>query len=102
MIIRYLAGTLGAMTLLLACQRDVEPEHMEAVSQWSVAICDCASKGASEAKECMAKLKEPKELDQLGDSGRPQYKIESFQSYTRYRSKGDECKAQITAKAGEG
>jgi hypothetical protein len=62
-----------ALGPLAGCERDVEPEHMHKMKAWMTAVCKCTT------KDCAAKLKEPKAVEQADESGKPQYKLESYQ-----------------------
>jgi hypothetical protein len=80
---------------LMACQRMVEKEKMEAIGQWSIAMCKCAEKSdAAEAKSCAEALKKP-ELSLLNSSGRPQYKLDSVHVFDSIESTGSECQRKI-------
>jgi hypothetical protein len=91
----WVALLLGASLLLLACQKDVEPEKMKAVADWSSAMCACAKKAKSDAKACAAKLGigplSPQEFGSLG----PKYNVEQMKQWTNLDSVGMVCEVNI-------
>ena len=83
---------------LVACQRMVEKEHMDAIGQWSIAMCKCGEKSdAAEAKSCADALKQP-QLELLNSAGRTQYKLDSVQVYTSIESTGTQWQMKIMAR----
>jgi len=94
----FILPILVLAPFLFGCQRMVEKENMDAVAQWSIAMCKCAEIGDPvEAKSCADKLKQPS-LQLLNSSGRTQYKLQSVQAYTEIESTGVACQAKIMAR----
>lgn len=74
-----------------ACQRDVEKDKMDGIAAWMAAACACSQKAGSTAASCKAANPEPADINALGDNGRPQYKLESYDQYNQMRIRGEEC-----------
>ena len=91
---KHLVTALGLGFVLFAfaaCERDVENEKMEEIAKWSSAACLCAKQAGATAASCKSSTPEPAEVSQVGDNGKPQYKLESYQNYSQLRIIGEEC-----------
>lgn len=84
---------------LASCQKMVEKENMDAIAQWSTAMCKCAEMAdAAEAKKCADALKKP-ELELLNSSsGHTKYKLESVHMYDDIEGTGVGCRTKIMSR----
>ena len=90
-----LAVFLVLSPFLAGCQRRVEKEKMEAIAQWSIAMCKCAEMSdAAEAKKCAEALEQPR-LELLNSSGHTKYKLDSVHVYDQIEGTGVKCRTQI-------
>ena len=87
-------GCLAAV-LLVACQKDVEPEKMEAARDWDKAICECPTSW-SEAAKCQAKNPMP-ELELVDANGKARYHEASVRAFRDLMTRGVACNARINA-----
>lgn len=87
---------LVVLAVVAGCKKDVDKEHMDAMSEWSTKMCKC--KDSDDAKKCAKKLRAAKP-DYGAGSKVPAdvFTAPSMEAFEKLSYPGEKCWQQINA-----